>query len=254
VAFGKIRLAAIPLCLIVVPAGAAAQEVPRIVKLSEQVRSPDSSGKVKEVGLGGAKSRIEEANRLGPSSERTVPRLPPPPTDGPVVPVAAVDRRVLDLEVERRLRELESCRAIVARAAELPVDAVPAGLVALSWTILPSGRARDTMAVAREATDPDVIRCIRRRMEAWQFTPPRRGQLTVSQTFTFASVAGAARREPAAAPTNEAAAPKGDALAPKTEPTPAASAASPATRRPALPVAAPAAPPPGPRRPASERP
>ena len=37
-AFSNIRLASIALCLVMLPAAAVAQEVPRIVKLSEQVR------------------------------------------------------------------------------------------------------------------------------------------------------------------------------------------------------------------------
>jgi hypothetical protein len=175
-----------------------------IVKLSNELRAPGSTGKWKEVGVDAGKAQISTVPRLR-LDERAVPASARPP--GSELGPDRVDWRRLQGEVSQRFGELEACRNKVARQGKVAVEDVRAGLVVLRWTILPTGRISGTAVYQQRETELPLLRCIQARMESWRFTPPSSDPVTIEQTYDFAAAlaasreAAAARATPAAAQT-----------------------------------------------------
>jgi hypothetical protein len=177
-----------------------AEQAP-IVKLSEQLRSPGSTGKWKEVGVDPGKSRISAVPRLK-LDERAVPASYVGASPAPGGESASVDWRRLQGEVSQRFGDLEACRNKVARQGKVAVEDLRAGLVVLRWTILPSGRTAGSVVYQQRETELALLRCVRARMDAWQFTPASRDPIVIEQTYDFQAALAAARAQaPAAAAT-----------------------------------------------------
>jgi hypothetical protein len=177
-----------------------AEQAP-IVKLSEQLRSPGSTGKWKEVGVDPGKSRISTVPRLK-LDERAVPASYVGASAVPGgEPSASVDWRRLQGEVSQRFGDLEACRNKVARQGKVAVEDLRAGLVVLRWTILPSGRTAGSVVYQQRETELALLRCVRARMDAWRFTPASRDPIVIEQTYDFQAALAAARAQAPAAAT-----------------------------------------------------
>jgi hypothetical protein len=81
--------------------------------------------------------------------------------------------------------DLELCRARVASAAGVPIEEVKAGTISLRWTILPTGGTRATLVLERSETELALMKCVRRRMNGWQFTAPEGGSVNVAYDYEF---------------------------------------------------------------------
>ena len=155
-----------------------------IVLLNERESSLDATGRVGDAEIDAVGLTIDPPNELGTISERTVPRIP----GRPLHKTGTLNKKLLGKEVEQRFRDIERCRLKVAAASEVPISKVTAGKIALHWTILPSGGTRDTLVFETTQTDLALMKCIRRRMNAWTFTAPRGGPVSVDYDYTFAAV------------------------------------------------------------------
>jgi hypothetical protein len=180
------------------PASPPKRDEAPIRKLSEQLRSPGSTGKWKEVGVDARKSRITGVPRLR-LDERAVPSKTTvvPAAD----PAASVDWRRLQGEVSQRFGDLEACRNKIARQEKVAVEDLRAGLVVLRWTILPSGRTTQSVVYQQRETELALVKCIRARMDAWQFTPASSDPIVIEQTYDFQAALAAAARATASAAT-----------------------------------------------------
>lgn len=63
-----------------------------------------------------------------------------------------LDKPICELELRKNFNDVEEWRFRVAAAAGIPVAKVKAGKVSLHWTLLPSGRMRDTLVLEAVAT------------------------------------------------------------------------------------------------------
>lgn len=145
----------------------------------ERMRTNDSTGRVKEPGLGEAK--IPEPTPLLPESERPVLKrasaravLPEPePSPG------FINESVLRTQVNQRRRELDTCRPPGSKASLAPMQ--------LRWTIVPGGHVKNTVVMTeRQPSSLEVVKCVRKRMDAWVFASPAGGPVDVETTHTFA--------------------------------------------------------------------
>jgi hypothetical protein len=141
-----------------------------------------TAGKLKEVDLNPPKAAIAAPAEVAPAQERPVltPLALRPP---PAPPVGALDQELLETEVTQHLPDLEVCRAIPPSKGE----AAPAGLAVLRWTIMSDGHTKGTVVYQKRPTDIELMGCMRRRMEAWTFTPPTGGPVQVEQVYRLAS-------------------------------------------------------------------
>ena len=171
---------------VVLACGASAWARPPtgIVLLNERESSLDATGHVGDADIDAVGFTIDPPNDQGTISERTVPRIP----RRPLQKAGTLNKQVLREEVEKRFRDIERCRFKVAAAFGLPIAKVNAGEIALHWTILPSGGTRDTVVFETKQTDLALMKCIRRRMNAWTFTAPRGGPLSVDYDYTFRAI------------------------------------------------------------------
>jgi len=110
----------------------------------------------------------------------------PTQTPPPVARAVPTEVLALDTNMPARISDVLACRLEIATDRRVRLEKVAAGTVLLRWTIQPSGGVSDAEAVARKRTDPEVLSCARRKMEAWVFIhgpgdEPRR----IEQTITF---------------------------------------------------------------------
>lgn len=162
-------------------ASAWARSPTGIVLLSQRESSVDVTGHVGDAAVDAAGIAIDPPKELGTVSERAAPKIP----RAPLHKIGTVNKQRLREEVERSFRDIERCRFKVAAASGLPIAKVNAGEISLHWTILPSGGTRDTVVFEVKQTDLALMKCIRRRMNAWTFTAPRGGPLPVDYDYTF---------------------------------------------------------------------
>jgi hypothetical protein len=158
----------------------AAQEPTAQSTALDRLRTGESTGKFKEIEVTG-KSRIADPAPVDQAKERPVLKaasLQPTPA-----PVGVVDRAILEAELNQRVRDLDGCRTTVARSEGVKREESPAGLVTMRWTIQPDGRTKNTLVFQQQATSLDLMKCVRKRMDAWQFTPPSGGPVVVEHTY-----------------------------------------------------------------------
>jgi hypothetical protein len=124
------------------------------------------------------------AAQMEPRAETPV-RVHAPRADAPATPRGVLDQETLEQEVRPYFWGLRDCRLEVARARQLTPDAVTAGSLQLRWTILPSGAAVNTVALADADTDDGVMKCVSEQMFGWRFSPPTGGPVDVSFKFNF---------------------------------------------------------------------
>jgi hypothetical protein len=99
--------------------------------------------------------------------------LPPPPDmsaerPAPVRPTVAI---APDPDMDRRLNDLRVCRFDIASERHVAAARVRVGEVELRWTVVPDGSVEQAEVVAVRATDPDVMSCMKRKMDGWRFAP-----------------------------------------------------------------------------------
>jgi|tagenome__1003787_1003787.scaffolds.fasta_scaffold20777653_2 hypothetical protein len=114
----------------------------------------------------------EEASIPAPrvDDDRAAERAAPPAPDGTAIPVMA-----LESNMGTRVNELLACRMQVAAERRVPISQVVAGSVLMRWTVRTDGGVDDPEVVALRDTDPDVLVCVKRKLAAWSFGPPRDG-------------------------------------------------------------------------------
>jgi hypothetical protein len=157
-----------------------------LLKLSDELRSSTLTGKFKEIDVAARNAKIATSG-VGSLVETPV-RQPTRAALGRQGQLGQLDRRLLGTEVRRWLPDLEACRTNVARAAGVTPAEVSAGTVGLRWTVLPSGGARGALVLEEAATDLELMKCARKRMSAWRFTPPTEGPVDVAYSYTFAAL------------------------------------------------------------------
>jgi hypothetical protein len=148
--------------------------------------SLQQSGTVKETApVDEHAASIPPANPLGEvSAEKPVAIPPPPPV--PVARGVPSEVLALDTTMPARVSELLACRLEIATDRRVRLQDVAAGSVLLRWTVQPGGGVTDAETVARRRTDPEVLSCVRRKMEAWLFIRAPGGEpLAIQQTLKF---------------------------------------------------------------------
>jgi hypothetical protein len=170
------------LALILMAPAARAEEpaASNMARLSDELRSSTLTGKLKEVDVART-AKIDQASSGGDILERRVPQVVP----ASLGPVGRLYAPLLNAEVKQRFHDLEVCRANVAEAQGVPVEELKADTIGLRWTILPTGRTRGTLVFEEKDTDFDLMKCVRDRMTAWQFTGSKAGPVEVVYSYTF---------------------------------------------------------------------
>src|SRR5262249_24448897 len=80
----------------------------------------------------------------------------------------------LDPGLDRRVRELGTCRASMAAARRTSRTPVEAGQVLVRGWWRREGAVENVEAGALRATDPEVLSCVKRRVGAWTLPPSDR--------------------------------------------------------------------------------
>jgi hypothetical protein len=177
------RMAVVVPMLILVGTAPVVEAAPPsgVVTLSRKLRAKDPTGTVREVDIDGTAVKIEEAGPPGTARERPVPRA----RRRPLRRIGRLDPAILAREVNDRFRDFELCRVKVARVTGLRLDELKAGQITVRWTILPSGDTRDTLVLEVSDTALAVMKCARRRMNAWRFTAPAGGPVEMEYDYEF---------------------------------------------------------------------
>ncbi|MEP6655438.1 MAG: hypothetical protein ABJA82_18885 [Myxococcales bacterium] len=172
-------------CLWCNPAGA--REESGIVLLNDHETSRDTTGAVRDAEVDSAGLAIVRPAALGTIAENAAPQI----KRRPLRRAGKLDKPIFELELRKNFNDVEECRFRVAAAAGIPVATVKAGKISLHWTLLPSGRMRDTVVLETAATDFPLMKCIRRHMNGWKFTPPRGGSVSLDYDYLFPPVEAA---------------------------------------------------------------
>jgi hypothetical protein len=142
----------------------------------DRLRSDDVTGKVKDIERLRGITKIAPPPPLAPRIERPALRTASAlQTSERSTAAAATRSPALNAEIEARSRELEACRTSATR-----------GPIELHWRIQPDGRASNALALQEQITDLEMLKCARKRMEAWRFTPPGSGPIDVEIAYDFA--------------------------------------------------------------------
>jgi len=113
------------------------------------------------------------------ASETASPAAQPAPhAKGPLPPA-------LEQQIAARLRELNGCRAQVARDKHVPAPQVRAGAVTLRWTIGGDGTVSGVEVVEQSPVDPAVLECTQQAISKWRFPVPDNGPLPIERHYRF---------------------------------------------------------------------
>jgi hypothetical protein len=104
---------------------------------------------------------------------------PPAPRAG------VIDQAALDQQIENRFAALQNCRVDVARQKRVPPNEIVATTLTLRWTIRPNGTTADTVVVASNPVDLEVMSCVKSAMMGWKFMAPRGGPVRLERVFNF---------------------------------------------------------------------
>jgi hypothetical protein len=134
----------------------------------------------------------DPGTRIRPAPVTVLPeRAAPPapinenrPETLPDVSGKAAAALLRDPVYQERIQDLRRCRGEVAVERRVKPSAVVAGDVLLRWKVLGDGKVEDAEVVATSPTDPDVMGCVHRKIEAWQVTPPE-SPYRVSRRLSF---------------------------------------------------------------------
>jgi hypothetical protein len=128
---------------------------------------------------------IPEPNPLpGKKGEQPVSLPAPPPL--PVARSVPAEVLALDTNMPARVTDLLACRMEIATDRRVRLNQVQAGTVLLRWTVQPGGGVTGAETVAQRKTDPEVLSCVRRKMESWVFIrAPGGTPLAIQQTLKF---------------------------------------------------------------------
>jgi hypothetical protein len=128
---------------------------------------------------------IQQPASLGEVSAEKPVAIPP----APPVPVAGhlpSEVLALDTTMPARVSDLLACRLQIATDRRVRLQEVAAGSVLLRWTVQPGGGVAGAETVAQRRTDPEVLSCVRRKMESWVFIRAPGGEpLAIQQTLKF---------------------------------------------------------------------
>ena len=100
-------------------------------------------------------------------------------------PVGEIDPETLARELDSRLSTLPDCVIEAARQERVPLRGINADTLILRFCIGPAGDVGEVEVDASDATDPEVVGCVKAEMQTWMFTRPRGGPLPVERAFRF---------------------------------------------------------------------
>ena len=207
------------------PADPGKRDDAPIVKLSERLRAPGSTGKWKEVGVDAGKSRISAVPRLR-LDERAVPTRAS----------AGIDGQPAATWTGAACRERSASASATWRSAGTRSP----GRRRWRWRICgrgwwscagpscPAGAPPRSVVYQQRETELALLKCIRGRMEAWQFTPASGDPIVIEQTYDFQAALTARRprrhrrprrpdAEPSAKANDRAPAPRSGRIRPMVE-------------------------------------
>jgi len=155
-------------------------------QMADQEGSLQKAGELKEIEpVDEHAAAIARPAPLGEASAEKPVEVPPPPP----VPVARgvpAEVLALDTTMPARVSELLACRLEIATDRRVRLQDVAASRVLMRWTVQPGGGVTDAETVAQRKTDPEVLSCVRRKMEAWLFIRAPGGEpLAIQQTLKF---------------------------------------------------------------------
>jgi hypothetical protein len=155
-------------------------------KMADQEGSLQQTGEVKETEpVDEHAAPIAKPAPLGEArAEKPVAVPPPPPV--PVSRGVPAEVLALDTTMPARVSELLACRLEIATDRRVRLQDVAASSVLMRWTVQPGGGVTNAETVAQRRTDPEVLSCVRRKMESWVFIRAPGGEpLAVEQTLKF---------------------------------------------------------------------
>lgn len=158
-----------------------------IVLLNDHQTSLDTTGVVREAEVDSAGLAIVRPAALGTIAENAAPQI----KRRALRRLGRLSRPAFDIELTKNFSDVEQCRFRVAAAAGIPLAKVRAGKISLHWTLLLSGHTRDTVVLEITATDFPLMKCIRRHMNGWRFTPPLGGPVPLDYDYVFPPVEAA---------------------------------------------------------------
>ena len=155
-------------------------------KMAAQEGSLQQSGEVQQTGpVDEHAAPIAKPAPLGEARAEQPVEVPPPPPV-PVSRGVPAEVLALDTTMPARVSELLACRLQIATDRRVRVEDVPASSVLMRWTVQPGGGVSNAEVVAQRRTDPEVLSCVRRKMESWVFIRAPGGEpLAVEQTLKF---------------------------------------------------------------------
>jgi hypothetical protein len=173
----------------VAPAACAQELAQSPQDLVNRELSPRTTGELK------TPSDVEERSNPVPPAEsfsdedRERPVVGPDdlPPGAPLPQALPSEVLALDSNMSARVNDVLACRMEIAADRRVPVSKVKAGRVLLRWTVTPGGTVEGAEAVATgKSTDPEVLSCAKRKVEAWAFVRAPGGQpLSVQQALRF---------------------------------------------------------------------
>jgi len=120
---------------------------------------------------------------------RPEPKVSASDTPGPAAQPAprtkVAPSPALEQQIQARLRELNGCRAQVARDKHVPASQVRAGAVTLRWTIAGDGTVSGVEVVEQTPVDPAVLECTQQAISKWRFPVPDHGPLPIERHYRF---------------------------------------------------------------------
>jgi hypothetical protein len=162
-------------------------EVPfKAEQMSDREGSLDKTGELR-----GTESVDEHATSIPapaalPPARAEKPLEVPPPPPVPVAQGVPAEILALDTNMPARVTDLLACRMQIATDRRVRLQEVTAGDVLLRWTVQPGGGVTNAEVVAKRDTDPEVLSCVRRKMEAWVFIrAPAGAPLVIQQPLKF---------------------------------------------------------------------
>jgi hypothetical protein len=100
-------------------------------------------------------------------------------------PVGEIDPETLAAELDSRMSTLPDCLIEAARHERVPLRGITVEPLTLRFCIGLAGDVASVEVDASDATDPEVVECVKSEMQSWMFTRPRGGPLPVERAFRF---------------------------------------------------------------------
>lgn len=94
--------------------------------------------------------------------------------------IGEIDPKLIEQAISRRRYELQLCFEVALRRQR-----VSDGRMEWKWRIDSRGRISDLSLISSTIRDPNMLRCVRKKIAGWSFPRPRRGSVEVRYPFQF---------------------------------------------------------------------